>query len=40
MCIGFYVMTSAILENFEVDLEAEDVHKKINMAVKGGGERS
>ena len=40
MCIGFYVMTSAILENFEVDIEPDDVHKRINMAVKGGGERS
>ena len=38
MCIGFYVMTSAILENFEVDIEPEDVHKRINMAIKGGGE--
>ena len=37
MCIGFYVMTSAMLENFEVDIEPEEFHKGINMAIKGGG---
>ena len=37
MCIGFYVMTSAMLENFDVEIEPEEIHKSINMAIKGGG---
>ncbi len=38
MCIGFYTMTSAMLENFEVEIEPAEVHEGINMAVKGGGQ--
>lgn len=37
MCIGFYVMTSAFLENFEVEVEPPEVQKQINMTTKGGG---
>ncbi|MDE0942714.1 MAG: carboxymuconolactone decarboxylase family protein [Alphaproteobacteria bacterium] len=37
MCIGFYVMTSALLENFEVEIEPAELHKSINMGIKGGG---
>jgi len=37
MCIGFYVMTSAFLENFEVEVEPPEVQKMINMTTKGGG---
>ena len=37
MCIGFYVMTSAFLENFEVEVEPPEVQERINMTTKGGG---
>ncbi len=37
MCIGFYVMTSAMLENFEVEVEPPEVQKLINMTTKVGG---
>ena len=36
MCIGFYIMTSAFLENFEVEIEPEELLAGINMASKGG----
>ncbi len=36
MCIGFYIMTSAVLENFEVEIEPPEVLAKVNMATKGG----
>jgi alkylhydroperoxidase family enzyme len=39
MCIGFYVMTSAFLENFEVEIEPEELLKGISMATKGGKPR-
>ncbi|MBT4491190.1 MAG: carboxymuconolactone decarboxylase family protein [Rhodospirillaceae bacterium] len=36
MCIGFYVMTSAFLENFEVEIEPAEVLEGISMTRKGG----
>jgi alkylhydroperoxidase family enzyme len=36
MCIGFYGMASAFLENFEVEIEPEELLAGVTMANKGG----
>ncbi|MDP6342170.1 MAG: carboxymuconolactone decarboxylase family protein [Alphaproteobacteria bacterium] len=36
LAVGFYVMTSCFLENFEIEIEPPEVEKQIYMAVKGG----
>jgi len=36
MCIGFYITASVFLENFEVEIEPEELLRGVTMANKGG----
>ncbi len=36
MCIGFYITASVFLENFEVEIEPEELLAGVTMANKGG----